>query len=253
MKKTAFVKSNTYSAYTLFELLIVMSILTIFGAMSFGAFNGLQNTVKMNEYMLTLEQDIRSAQRSAMLLQRGTNERWLYGIGIDFSTTESDGTYKKFKWCSQFNDYGAIETKSDFPNYNPNESVSDCTGSQNACLPNPVETEDTDCSFSAFEGEITKLVPVSGNISNISAPKSVITLSTDIGSGLDIQYVLFESVSGKAFFYNSNGALVNYDQDGDPEEGSMSNFTIQIDPMSTGKSHSLTVDNLSGRIRREVL
>ena len=97
-----------YSAYSLLELLLVLAMLGIFGAMAFGTFNGLENTVKMNEYMLSLEQDIRTTQRAAMLLERDTDERWLYGIGIDFSSTETDGTYKKFKWCSEYSDYGAL-------------------------------------------------------------------------------------------------------------------------------------------------
>ena len=52
--------SKKYIAYTLVEMLIVMSVVIIMMSMSFASFNGLQNTIKMNEYILTLEQNVRN-------------------------------------------------------------------------------------------------------------------------------------------------------------------------------------------------
>ncbi|HNR53455.1 MAG TPA: prepilin-type N-terminal cleavage/methylation domain-containing protein, partial [Candidatus Dojkabacteria bacterium] len=66
-----------YPAYTLLELLLVLSIFSIIGGMTFASFDGLQNTVKMNEYMLNLEQDVRTIQRESMLLERTPGEDWL--------------------------------------------------------------------------------------------------------------------------------------------------------------------------------
>ena len=84
-------------------------------------------------------------------------------------------------------------------------------------------------------------------VSSISVPKSTIELETDGDEGPDIQYIVFESVSGKAFFYDSSGLLVNYRGDGDPEEPI--DFSLRIDPQGAGKTRILTVDNLSGRIK----
>ena len=66
--------SKKYIAYTLVEMLIVMSVVIIMMSMSFASFNGLQNTIKMNEYILTLEQNVRNVQRAAMLLERKSGE-----------------------------------------------------------------------------------------------------------------------------------------------------------------------------------
>jgi type II secretory pathway pseudopilin PulG len=239
MIKTASQKSKKYSAYSLLEMLLVLAMLGIFGGMAFGTFNGLQNTVKMNEYMLSLEQDIRTTQRMAMLLERGSGERWLYGIGIDFSSTQEDGKYRKFKWCSQFNDYGAVETKSDFPNYDPALGL----GGNNGRLPIEFDSNNPNCdTILGIEGS-SKRVPVAGESdSTVSVPKSEITLSDNM------RYVLFESVSGKAFFYNVDGSLANYDGSGNPVN-SPTHFSLTINPQGAGKTQTLFVDNLSGRIR----
>ena len=243
MLKTALQKSKKYSAYSLLELLLVLAMLGIFGGMAFGAFNGLQNTVKMNEYMLTLEQDIRTTQRTTMLLERGSEERWPYGLGLDFSATELDGTYRKFKWCSQFNDYGDIKTKSDFPNYDPGLDL----GLTNGNFPIELDIDNPHCDVVLGLAGESKRIPVSGeSLSSVSAPKSDIVLANDGDD--ELQYILFESVSGKAFFYNQDGFLVNYDLGGNISDNPI-NFSLTVNPQGAGKTQILTVDNLSGRIK----
>jgi len=153
MTKTARFKNKKYSAYTLMELLVVMSIFMIFGTMSLGSFTGLQNTVKINEYMLNMEQNIRLVQRSAMLLERSVHERWIYGLGVDFTQTAVDGTvgqYEVFKWCSPFNDYGDVRTTSDFPDYDPGLGAITV---DNGGLP-VAQYLNTDCTLDNYDNEI---------------------------------------------------------------------------------------------------
>lgn len=110
-------KKNIYSAFTLIELLIVMSILIIVGGMSFAAYQRMQVTIRLNEYTNTLEQDIRNIQREAMLLRKDKDEAWMYGVGIDLTGITEGGKYTAFKWCSGFKEYGDPRTTSDIPGY----------------------------------------------------------------------------------------------------------------------------------------
>ena len=93
---------NRYFAYTLVEMLVVISIFVIISAIGFSSFYGLRDAISLNEETLSLEQDIRYAQRAALFLERKVTDRWIYGIGIDFSKVESTRKYTLFKWCSEF-------------------------------------------------------------------------------------------------------------------------------------------------------
>jgi len=230
------------------ELLVVLTIFSILGAMSFSAFGSLQNTVKMNEYTLTIEQDVRSVQRSAMLLQRDSGEKWLYGLGIDFGDLEShdDGVYTVFKWCSPFSDYGDILTKSNLPGYNPSallslgSSLSGFPGERNGYMnvENPI-------GASCGSGNSSSLSVLVGYDKSTTTPKSTITI-TDI-DGKNPRFVVFESVSGRTFFYDTYGELLNYAADGklvdDPQP-----FVITITPESDVNTRIVTIGNLSGKI-----
>lgn len=226
-----------YPAYTLLELLVVMSIFSILGAMTFASFDGLQNTIKMNEYMLGLEQDVRTVQRQAMLLERSPGEDWLYGLGIDFTETTTTGIHKVFKWCSPFSDYGDIKTKSNLPAYTP---LSNLGIGRNGWLP----TDRVISTSSTCSGE--GLATLAGFDRSIDFPKSSIVIDDGIG------YVVFESISGRAFFYNANGELINYNLDGSQAENVV-NFVLTIDPQGTGKARQFVVNNLSGKILSSVL
>lgn len=226
-----------YPAYTLLELLLVLSIFSILGAMTFASFDGLQNTVKMNEYMLNLEQDVRTIQRGAMLLERTPGEDWLYGLGIDFTETTTTGSHKVFKWCSPFPDYGDIKTKSKLPAYDP--AVSLGIG-RNGYLP----TDRSIGSSSSCNGDGLATLP--GYDTSADFPKSEITIDNEIG------YIVFESISGRAFFYDTDGELVNYQSDGGQSENVV-NFVLTIDPLGVGRTRQFVVNNLSGKISSLVL
>lgn len=246
-------KENKYQAYTLLELLVVMGIIAILAGMSFASFGGLQNTVKMNEYSLTLEQDIRSVQRAAMLLQRDPNEKWLYGLGMDLTNmATTEGQYKVFKWCSPYDNYGDIKTTSLFPNYDPSNSLKigdTVSGEKNAYLPVPQNSSYalTSCDSTLTVSHLRTLL---GYESTSLPPESNITVKVgDSTAG----YVVFEAVSGKTFFYGVNGELLNYQPDGKLID-SPNALEIIITPVGkTAKAHKLIISNLSGKISTEIV
>lgn len=234
------------------ELLVVMTIFSILGAMSFSAFGSLQNTVKMNEYVLTVEQDVRSVQRAAMLLQRDSGEKWLYGLGIDFGALEShdDGLYTVFKWCSPFSDYGDILTKSSLPGYKPSTNLgsslpvflNERNGYMNVSSP-----IGSSCGTSVSSSSLAVL---SGYDKSTTTPKSSITI-TEIDEKKP-RFVVFESVSGRTFFYDEDGQLLNYASNGKLVD-SPQPFVITITPEANVNSRVITIGNLSGKISTKSL
>ena len=240
--------STKYSAYTLLELLVVMSIFIILGGMTFSSFDGLQNTIKMNEYMLNLEQDIRSVQRSAMLLQRDPNEKWLYGLGIDFSDMGEDGVYTVFKWCSPYDDYGDIATKSDLPAY-----IGGTLNENNGKLPLTVDGTiplSSTCDSGIVDIPLGGLRTQAGYDRTITLPKSQISFEDENGVPTVSRYVIFESVSGRAFLYDGNGSIVNYTPEGNllEDTDTIESFNLVITPLGKGSTRKLSVRPLSGKI-----
>jgi type II secretory pathway pseudopilin PulG len=235
-------KKNRYEAFTLLEMLIVMGIMIILGGMTFASFDGLQNTIKMNEYMLNLEQDIRGVQRASMLLERNPAENWLYGIGIDFTDMNPDGNYTTFKWCSIFGDYGDITTTTKVPGYDLNN-----VGSTQLPLPEGDITGGT-CDSDIVDASELRLL--SGYGRTVTMPKATVTFETPA------RFVLFESVSGRAFFYNEDGELLNYvESDGKLRivEDDIDHLVITIDPFGGTATRQLTIKHLSGRIDNQVI
>ena len=233
-----FIQGNAkkYSAFTLIEMLLVIGILSVLGTVTASSFSGLQSSITLNEESQNISQDIRNLQRSTMLLERGSNERWLYGIGIDFSTYETNGEYKMFKWCSQYSGYGSTKTRGELPDFDSDILV----GINNGYL--PVTDWRDDCSIdeptiSSYLVEWNTGVP---NLTDVGLDPEIMT---------DVTYLLFESVSGRAFFYNSSGELLNYDSDGEMIASPV-NLVLELNTRATTKS--ITVKNLSGRILIEV-
>lgn len=214
--------------------------------MTFASFDGLQNTVKMNEYMLSLEQDVMSVQRASMLLQRNSNENWPYGLGIDFTNVTVDGTYRVFKWCSPFQTYGDIKTKSALPSYDPSHDVGSTLsdGTRNGYLPIPESQEvfaSNTCEITLTESELRG---VPGYSAPSLPPKSTTTI-TQV-TGVAPVYIIFESVSGRAFLYDKDGAVLNYDKKGVALEPK--SFEISFKPTGVGKERKIRIASLSGKI-----
>lgn len=240
--------AKKYKGFTLMEMIIVIVIFMILFVMSIAAFSGLRATIALNEGIKNLEQDVRNAQRSALLLTRGKDERWMYGVGIDFSTFPETGEYRVFKWCSPFDDYGNILTESDFPNYNPNSPLGTAT---NGNL--PVGPYITDCSrnaasFSNASGSLiessgTGVVPIEYPIMiGVNKP-----LQAQGGAPAFPAYVLFESTTGRAFFYDKNGRILNYDQSGNLRSDAF-DFEVVLATVDRDHNRKLVIHNASGKI-----
>lgn len=209
-------------AYTLMEVLVVMSIMTILLGTGMYAYTSFSETTKYNQDIANIQNDIMVIQRASMLLDKDPDENWLYGVGIDFGgVINGYGTYTFFKWCSEFNDFGDVKTKSEYPNYDPddisNENGDIPTGSyvSNAC--NNVGTESI-------------LAPLDGyGAGNLNLDEEV-----SIIGDVKPRFLLFESVSGRAFVYD--------------EEGNRIDDNIQIlFNKNSGDQNILVIKNLTGR------
>ncbi len=241
-------KNCVYNAYTLLELLVVMAISMILIGMSFASFGGLQDTIKMNEYTLTLEQNVTNVQRAAMLLEKKADENWLYGLGIDFSKTDSEGHYQTFKWCSPFWDYGDVTTKSYIPSFNPSVDLGVALNfGKNGYLPLPSSSSylQASCDRNAVKSSLVGLI---GYEESLTPPKGKITTNLNPFNNRPIKYVVFESVSGRAFFYDDTGRIVNYDSKGKLLSNQIVDMKITIDPDSSIPTKEITIGNLSGRV-----
>lgn len=242
-----------YSAYTLLEMLLVLGIMVVIGGVGTSSFMGLHNTVKMNEYTMTLEQDIRRIQRASMLLERNPMENWLYGIGIDFSRMASgEGDYRVFKWCTPFPDYGDITTTSKVPAFDPNAIPPSL---DSAALPTTSEPKGNICGSNIAFDDKTQLRILPGYERSITIPRSNITF--EIGN--DARYVIFESISGRAFFYDEGGNLLNYkiNEDGRlviEDAENIKDLVFKITPIAMGPTpRQITIKHLSGRVLNQVV
>ncbi len=236
-------KEKRYTAFTLIEMLIVISVLIILGSLSLASYQKMQVVMRTNEYINSLEQDIRRIQRDAMLLDRKQGENWLFGIGIDFTKMNEDGgsgAYRVFKWCSPFSEYGNSRTTGSVPGYTryePNKrNLPNAEGNGDAC-------------YSLEERRLY----IPRKYLDLKPPRSVISITTKSRTSTEIKgeelgYVLFESVTGKAFFYNLDGELINYMPIGDdiPLADEIYDLVITIKPLRGGVVRSLTIQHMSG-------
>lgn len=246
-----------YSAFTLIEMLVVMIILIVLGALSYAAYQDMHTTIRINEYASVLEENIRRVQREAMLLKREPGENWIYGLGIDFSKIDKKdtfGEYKVFKWCAEDMDYGGPKTISDIPGYDSSQGYH---WSYNGGLPNTLDPQQGKClgtnSRKELKGYDIGLKPPKGeiglsqNLANMNGAMNYMSLST--------QYILFESVTGRAFFYNEGGVLAGYipNLDAKPvlQEAGVKPFEIVITPLTSGRSSrkkKISIDMFSGKV-----
>ncbi len=224
---------------------MVISIMLVLMTMSVVVFRSLIDSFSINEVSLTIAQDIRSTQRAAMLLDRESDERWLYGIGIDFSRIKDDREYKIFKWCSPYNYYDEKQTRliAELPNY---------TGGDPSGVQLPFLSSLHDCNRGTHgNGDNGLLVIETKSFKDYDNLK--FEINTSLPAGQEVRYILFESVSGKAFFYNSNGNLLNYSLAVGNEirlNNPFSRFILKLTPIRSGApgGREMNVLPVSGRV-----
>lgn len=225
-----------YSAFTLLELIIVMVVMFILSTISVLTYRSLVDSFSINEVSLTIAQDIRGTQRVATMLGREADERWLHGIGIDFTDLEDERSYNIFKWCSGFLYYDASEET--LTNEVPNLSGSSVEDAR-------ISLNEVDSCPRDENGDAMRIIETKrfGEYNNL-----------DFSLETDVRYVLFESVSGKAFFYDVDGKLLNYNSDGgiiylnDIGLGGIELFEIEISPMRRAglNTRSIVIPPVSG-------
>lgn len=235
-----------YTAYTLIEALIVLAIFSIIAAIGFSSFYGLRDSIIMNEQMLNIAQEFRYAQRAALFLERGTNERWIYGVGVDLSNASERREYSVFKWCSQFDEYGNPKTRAQFPNFDPAFAVS----SQNGNFPT------TNYVYKSCEMgvAVSELVGAAGHGNQTFDANFEVSFPSDNNAVGDVGgipvYVLYESVSGRAFLYDSSGNIVNFDSNGKMVANPIG-LILEVKSNRTKTTKVIKVDNISGKVSIE--
>jgi prepilin-type N-terminal cleavage/methylation domain-containing protein len=222
-------------AYTLIEMLIVMSIMVIVLSIGITSYTAYIETTKYNQDVANLESDITAMQRASMLFKKDADDGWVYGVGIDFGgIIEGNGTYKFFKWCSGFEDYGDIRTTSKYPNYNPD---TDSSWGLPITNPDPEPYQSTSCAdfIDPATNPNGAIVSLSGyGIGRLNLGEDVFAVNMGTGDYNGAQYLLFESVTGRAFIFDSAGNLVN------------DNLGIVFEKR-VGTSNIMSIYNLTGR------
>lgn len=247
-------KRNTIAGYTLLEMLLVMAIVVVLGAFGVGGFIGVRETMVAKENVEILQQDIRSARLNSMLLEKGSDENWLYGVGIDLESLNSDGEYVFFKWCSPFEDFGDELTKSELPGWDSSYEIGYNTGRTSPFDPyDPVRIDDPRDNFTDIERP-----PLYFNIEelfkrlNIFSPYPVMAINTEIPPYPIQDEVLYQVVPNG--YVPSNLSTSSTCQDGVTTRievnGSDLGGVIDVDPDQIkilGSARHLVFEALTGR------
>lgn len=240
-------KTLSYKGFTLVELLIVMAVIFILLAMAIYSFVGFRETVLLNEITNNIAQDVRTAQRAAMFLDKDEDERWLYGIGLDFrpllARGNNDARYRMFKWCSPFSDFGAPPTAQNVPNITKPPSQAPYSFANGRIPGTTAYTEDCTISPTCTNNATCNVLLEMKD----QGPKSVGTVLQPRFEGT-ASVILFESVSGRAFLYDASGVLLNYQLQGGQmvPVASPQPFAIELNAPASGNKTKITVRNISG-------
>jgi hypothetical protein len=221
----------------------------------------MKDTLALTDASYTLAQDIRYAQRSSLFLKRDAKERWIYGIGVEINPVKINGTgqYTIFKWCSPFNNYdanGDARMTSELPAYNPSFHLKEnILGKLNANIVTNYDTTNEYCA------------QVTGTGTEVLSPIKGYSLTT-IGNGINVEFldgsnnviptvsgaypsfILFESVTGRAFFYDAGGNLLNYYESSSGLHITSPVLDVKIKlSTASGQSRIIVVKAVSGAIK----
>jgi hypothetical protein len=188
----------------------------------FNAYASFTETTKFNQDVADLRSDILITQRAAMLLKKEADENWVYGVGIDLENI-SNGEYKFFKWCSEFTEFGAPKTRYKYPAALTDEET-------DGLIPTTYSTGRDKCLYEAVSQSIIEMSGYPRGALNLKG--SIVVVPNDI------RFILFESVSGRAFLYRSDGSRVSADTD----------LKIEFHK-NYGPCKMLVVKNLTGRTK----
>ncbi len=250
-------KKKLFPSYTLLEMLLVMGILVVLGALGVGGYLGTKETTVARENVQKIIQDIQLARSKAMLLEKGSDENWIYGIGLDFTKTDDineKGTYNFFKWCSEFSNFGDEKTKAVLPSFDASKNVNDI-GIANICgqMGQPYKNARMPyCYTNSCETGFMSLVAIPGDDLTIIDREigQMVTVDAN-GDGWYPAYVFFEAVTGRAILYNKFGWPYNY-KNGNGEIKNMIPLDIAIKRKYSSRFDLITIYPLSGTVIHHV-
>ncbi len=227
---------KTYSAFSLIEMLLVMAIFIILLSVGFLSVSDVMSAMAVNNAVAAIKEDVRYAKRSAMFLDREVGEYWVYGIGVDFTDIEN-GNYKLFKWCSEYENFDSRIDKmnSELPAWDPTSTSPDDLPAYNS---SEICNSSTKNEIIAISRELSE----GGPETHVQVKFLNIYLKEDADTTLP-SYILFESSTGRAFIYDEDGKLLNYDFSADPIQLDGS-YVLAIDI----KRRSQDSDSSSGRV-----
>lgn len=259
-------RRKIFLGYTLLEMLIVMAIFIILAGLGVGGYIGTRETMMARENVQTVLQNVRSARLKAMLFKKGSEEYWIYGIGIDFysmsQSAQGDRTY--FKWCSPFKNFGNDITKSEILGWDSSKPIGYVTSQEidaEDTLPeipdnledpidlpidpgeiyNPPSYEDPQppsdvLGVSTYEYK-NGYLPLSITSSCQEGATSLTYTGGDVVNEIldsggefhlisEAKYLVFEAVTGRAFLYDSEGKPLNYLSDGEYSATTLENLKV---------------------------
>ena len=170
--------------FTLVELLLVMSIISMLLLMGVGGFISMRNTQQLEQYSQTVFSEVRNQHRSSLLYNRELGETWVWGNIVDvtgMTSGENPPEVRIYKYCALA--FGDFETY-------PKEGT-----------PLPVEASNKDDSGSGRCNGTRALVLI--NKLDISFTIGEVQAITD--SGHEPAYIVFETLSGKVHYYDAAG------------------------------------------------
>ncbi len=238
--------SKTISAFSLIEMMIVMAIVMLLLSMSIVGIRSTRSTIDMTETYASVVGDIRNTRTSALLLQRNSEDRWIYGIGIDFGDI-GNNKLNTFKWCSPFFEYGQGYTDSALPNFDPDQTGG-TPGLGDLKMPTTYTVDG--CHRTGCDPDnptlacntITKLEGVFGEDEFQNT-----NVSVNLTGGGNVRFVLFEALSGRAFFYDQSGHLVNFDSTGAiVPQNQEKDLELTFTKLTGGGSKKLVLHHISG-------
>jgi hypothetical protein len=195
----------------------------------FNAYASFTETTKFNQDVADLRSDILITQRAAMLLKKEADENWVYGVGIDLQNI-SNGEYRFFKWCSEFTEFGAPKTRYVYPATTEDDP-------EGGDIPIGYSTGRDKCDYEAPSQSIIEMSGYPRGMLNLKGSIEVKKIPED-PSFEDIRFILFESVSGRAFLYDKDGKRLP------------SNIDLGIEfHKNYGPCKMLVVKNLTGRTK----
>lgn len=275
---------KVFHAFTLVEVLVVLSIFIILSAIGFNGFLAIRETFIAKENVELIIQDIRSARLKAMNMERGDESNWIYGFGIDFRNADWNyarkngltpvGDYRMFKWCAPVSEYKQSMdlagtdynlTGGVLPNYYTGinlgveiNGVSQCYGAiapyMNGRIPFDCGNDGYTDSCQAGSTSLVSIVGEGLTLLDREEEQLQIYTTRDEEGNFDFipSFLFFESLTGRTIIYDDDGIPLNYDPALNFTSDNFTPVDIILPRIRSEKFDMITIYPLSGEIIHHV-